>query len=569
MGRIQRLPHNVYTSFPFLSEMLILSGMVLYGDWNWGALAGQATIAGFAPLTAIGLYAAGKRWFSHWTGLLASLVYLTSPWTYRFTIIAYAESGLSCYLFATIFAVLRFADQPTEDQSKTWLKQNVFCLVAGLLAGSAMACKYTGLALVVIPAGLILLWAEWRRATSGKFQKILMVAMIYSIGIFLSIGPWLIKNAVETGNPVYPLAVRIFGGIDRDPDIDAKWRNGHGAKTFESWGKRLADLPVKLADVSANNDWHSPLMFALAPLTLLLFLKRHNQSSAEQLSRPAVVSILWLYVGSQFFIWWVLTHHIDRFYVPMFSAVALLAGIGARWQDFDSARLSRNWRSTCWDLCSGIVIVGSALYGANLMQHGICGFNAGRMKLHEAREIAISTSVPRLKWYYEEILAGHFMPKMKVLFAGEAGLFHAQFPYVYNTVFDHELLEQICVQSESPEHQLRPTEEILAEFRRRGITHIDVCWAEVLRYRAHGSYGYNDFVNPETFAELQRREILGPPLKLPEQVSRNALSDSRKQLIEELHWDRSLITTVNREPAYISAQVFPVLGLAPDRLPGE
>ena len=64
-GRIVRLPHNVYTSFPFLSEMLILSGMVLYGDWQWGALTGQAAIAGFAPLTAVGIYAFGSRWISN------------------------------------------------------------------------------------------------------------------------------------------------------------------------------------------------------------------------------------------------------------------------------------------------------------------------------------------------------------------------------------------------------------------------------------------------------------------------------------------------------------------------
>jgi hypothetical protein len=38
-GRISYLRHNVYTSFPFLSEMLPLSAMVLIGDWWEGALA--------------------------------------------------------------------------------------------------------------------------------------------------------------------------------------------------------------------------------------------------------------------------------------------------------------------------------------------------------------------------------------------------------------------------------------------------------------------------------------------------------------------------------------------------
>ena len=41
-GRITMLPHNVYTSFPFLTEMLSLLGMVIRDDWYWGALAGKA-----------------------------------------------------------------------------------------------------------------------------------------------------------------------------------------------------------------------------------------------------------------------------------------------------------------------------------------------------------------------------------------------------------------------------------------------------------------------------------------------------------------------------------------------
>ncbi|MFM7056051.1 MAG: hypothetical protein ACKO2P_03920, partial [Planctomycetota bacterium] len=40
-GRISCLPHNVYTSFPFFSEMLCLAGMALAGDWRNGALTGQ------------------------------------------------------------------------------------------------------------------------------------------------------------------------------------------------------------------------------------------------------------------------------------------------------------------------------------------------------------------------------------------------------------------------------------------------------------------------------------------------------------------------------------------------
>ena len=126
----------------------------------------------------------------------------------------------------------------------------------------------------------------------------------------------------------------------------------------------------------ANNDWHSPLMFGLAPLSVFwCFRRRREPGSLNESARLAVskgwwgrsgpeapvsmcnvahgepevgdnasqreiVVIAWLYVAWQFFTWWFLTHHIDRFYVPMFSAVALLAGVGATSQARRAVRSS-------------------------------------------------------------------------------------------------------------------------------------------------------------------------------------------------------------------------------------
>lgn len=559
-GQIVRLPHNVYTSFPFLSEMLILSGMVLYGDWQWGALAGQAVTAGFAPLTAIGLFAAGRRWFSAGAGWLAAFVYLTSPWTYRISIIAYAEGGLACYLFAAIHATLLFRDE--VHVSKPGFKQSwaTFALLSGLMAGSAMACKYTGLVSVVIPNGLFLIWIAARQGRQVDIRHIAVSFFCFAVGVGATIGPWLLKNSIETGNPVYPLAVRVFGGIDRDPELDAKWVRAHAAKMYPSWKDRLNDLPVKVTDVVANNDWHSPLMFALAPLSLFWCRRRNGANSTDsvlQSARLAIVGIGWLYVGWQFLSWWLLTHHIDRFYVPMFSSVALLAGIGVRWWESEPDDRPANRGLRIWRCVAGLTVVASTLYNADIMIHSeISGFNAGRMDLSAADEIAVA---PRLKWLNDEYASGRIAPDAKVLCVGEALMFHARYPYFYNTVFNHSLLEQICADPSSTEHRWRPADEIRAELHRRGITLIDVNWMEILRYREPGNYGYTDFVHPSRFEDLQRMGILGPALSLPPTLSLAPLDiDLQKRLMK---WAPELITSFEGKPAYFKAQVFPVLEL--------
>src|SRR5262249_20312573 len=79
-GRVSFLEHNVYTSFPFFTEMLTLLAMVLRGDWYRGALAGKCILMLFEPLTALALFAAGRRWFGIAAGTLAALFYLCTPW---------------------------------------------------------------------------------------------------------------------------------------------------------------------------------------------------------------------------------------------------------------------------------------------------------------------------------------------------------------------------------------------------------------------------------------------------------------------------------------------------------
>ena len=117
-GRITFLPHNFYTNFPFLTEMFALLGMVLRGDWYWGAIAGKCALFGCAPLTALGLFAAGRRWYSVPAGLLAVVVYLTTPWIDRVSIIALAEGGMTYFLFATLFAALMAVERLQAGQSR-------------------------------------------------------------------------------------------------------------------------------------------------------------------------------------------------------------------------------------------------------------------------------------------------------------------------------------------------------------------------------------------------------------------------------------------------------------------
>lgn len=523
--QISFLSHNVYTSFPFLTEMLLLSGMVLSDDWNYGALAGQAVLWAFTPLTALGLYCAGRRWCSSSAGWLAVLVWLTTPWAYRITIIAYAEGGLAFYLLASFLA----AQIALRNESH----RNSWFLLTGFLAGSAMACKYPGLISVVVPVGLMLLISLFRRQCSPRQLTKLLV--IYGAGVILAVGPWLAKNFAETGNPVYPLAYTVFGGRDLDPELHAKWAHGHAAKTYASLSDGIHDFLLRFQDVIADNDWHSVLLCGLAPLSLCWW------------KRTSVVLRAWLFLGWLFLTWFFLTHHIDRFWVPMIPVVALLSGIGSQTLDSTVGR---------W-IGGGLIALAVAFNLTICSLPGISGFNAGLMNLPDAQRAAENALTPEISWLNEEFAAGRLPADFKVLVIGKATTFHARFPVVYHSVFDRCLLEEWCAAEPGVSTALKPAAEIRDNFRRQGVTHLLIDWRWIATYREPGNYGFTEFVAPDRIAALQQAGVLGSAMPLPERLAYSPLSD--KQQAELQKWAPTLIVKHAGQPAFLGMQLFPVI----------
>jgi hypothetical protein len=542
-GRIQFLPHNVYANMPFGTETISLLGMIVAGDWWWGSLVGQVVLAAFAPMTALGVLALGRRLFSPAAGWFAALVYLTTPWIYRISIIPYTENALCYFLLAAALAMVLAVQQSDESRCvRMWL-------VAGLLAGSAAACKYTALTSTVLPLGVVaVVWPWLSRRTeqdpsplplspegrgrrtaeaSGDPKSVtpnsvgksdarseiilplpfgergrgegfvsrrltLSVSSIAAVllGVLLSFGPWLAKNAALTGNPVYPLFFDIFGGRNWTPEKNAKWEWGHRVPLFVGLGlirplagteavredhqhgitRRL--LGQNFIDVTAQADWLSPLLFGLAPLALL---NRGRRRAAGWLA---------LAVGFLFFQWWLMTHRIDRFWVPLIPLVAVMAGAGATWTG------DRWWQ---WFLAA--ITTGTLFFNFSYCTTGLCGDNRYNADLVRGRD----PSDAAVNWMNQ-----HLPADARVLAVGAADLFHLDRSVVYNTVFDDCIFEQL-VRGQKPADAARRMAE--------QATHVYVNWLEIKRYR--DTYGYSEFVTLPVFRELVAAGVLRPLWEQP------------------------------------------------------
>lgn len=459
-GRIDFLPHNVYTSMPFSVEMLHLLGMEVLGDWWWGALAGQLLIALHAPAAALMIALAARRAGSPRAAWFAALVYLTTPWVYRLAVLPYVEGPLGYYHAALLWAGWRaWTEADGPSRRRLWG-------LAGWLAGGAMACKYPALVSAVVPFGLLALAEAVRRRRFGPL-------VAFTIGWSLVMTPWLGKNLVDTGNPVYPLAHTVFHGSHWDPAMDAKWSNAHGRKPVTApllWGSLL--------DVAGRSDWQSALYVGLAPLAFL-----------RPGSRRFAVAV-WAYAAYLFLTWWLLTHRLDRFWLPMLPALAVLAGLGADWS-----------RRVGWLVALGLMVGLATLANLSYSSTALTALNEWTGDLRLMRE-----EVPRMLDPSLAAADAALPPGAKMLIVGQAAVFHVNHPIVYNTVFDDEAFETLA--------KGRTPSEVRDSLKALGVTHVYVDWFHVDRFRSPGNYGFTDFVQPAEFDRLVKAGVFGPPVAM-------------------------------------------------------
>ena len=529
-GRITFLPHNVYGNMPLGAEMSALLAMVICDDWWLGALAGKTVVAVFAVATALMLWTAGRRWFSPTAGAAAAMIYISTPWVARVSTSGLVEGVFGFFLAAAAYSFWLWRDaqaverragpidatdcsgtgrkaalrEKREDDSvraaasaaetapggdvdpsvrtastKTVVGGGVEVepmagkgcrgdrhtamsrlLLCGFFAGAAAAVKYTAVPLVVLPLALaVAIAGKGRRA--GWLAAFLLAAAVAG-------GAWYVKNWALSGNPTYPLLYDLFDGRTRTPEKNAQWVAAHRPPGYSPalWANDVRRLLV-------GSEWIGPLA---VPLALLAAVGGTRRKRVWQCL--SYVAVYWM-------IWWLFTHRLDRFWVPMLPVLSLAAGAGFAWRD------DRPWRWTV-----AVVAVVGIVYCLLVDVSGPGGYNRFLVRLERLRDDP--ERVPEWFGYLER----RTPQGRQVLSVGDAAMFDLRVPVLYNTVFDTCIFEQL-VRGRTPEEVRR---------RFRSISLVYVHWGEIARYRSPGNYGFTDFVQPEVFDRLVQQGILEPPI---------------------------------------------------------
>jgi hypothetical protein len=359
-GRIAPLAHNVYSYLPGYVEsafyhLAVMTGSpatpttssravgLLAGDGD-ALLSCQLLSVGLAVLTAFLVTRLVRMVLSATTApdsgtsdptpsllssRLAGALVLCTPWVVVVGSLAYNDLGVTALFAAALIAAL--------DRQATPARRGV---TTGLLIGVACGCKPTALMLAVAPAAIILLGSAPRH----HWTKLIATGAAAGLA---AISPWVIRNIIYSGNPVFPLMAGWFGSAHWTMDQVARYRAEHFFQGPISERLRLSILP-DLADPAGprhrgllHTQWF--LFFPLAAGGALA------ATTWRIIQRPAM--LLSLSLLAQLVLWLATTHIQSRFLLPLLVPGAALFGLG-----FASALTAANRRGRRTTLLTSLIL---------------------------------------------------------------------------------------------------------------------------------------------------------------------------------------------------------------------
>ena len=243
-GALVYLRSYVHTNSPMGLEMIYLISLALWSDtvtklfhFTFGLITIGATVLLARRLgnERAGWLAASISIIGYFLGLME---------------MAFIDMAVVGYFMLTLYAYLRWAEDPNQPESNAWL------ILAAIFAGFTTTSKLTGL-FVIIGLCLAVFWRLLVLKGDAKTQKPLKTTLLAGSIALLIVAPWFLRALVLVGNPFYPFLYRFFGGRDMTAAASAIfqtddrywiWGNGH---ITADWSLKAREMLYWLGIVAA------------------------------------------------------------------------------------------------------------------------------------------------------------------------------------------------------------------------------------------------------------------------------------------------------------------------------
>ena len=457
---ITPMPYNFYSNLPFTHGMLYSAALLLKGE-----ILAKFINYGAGVFTVGAVLAMGARYFSLRAGLWGAVIFYTvghamfSSWSagteallmFFSTLAIYAvlnqmgadQDGLGAGLNK---AVLNQADanQEAAGEDRRWL------WLAACFCGLAMGVKYTGFFTAV---GVMLAYAWSGRSKPAAVLKNLA---LFTLIAAVFVAPWLVKNYLYTGNPVYPFAPGLFGvGQNSDPQK---------LKNFIANASQLGPLKplywlqmpwrITMGEVG-NSEYFSPLFIMLLPVAFLL-------------SGPAgaALSGLWIFFLA---VWggWSVSSCMVRFLMPAYPAAGLI--MAAYLLSPGHKALKLVLKTAAFAVClTGLYWAGLIFYSQGRWRP-LTGAVTAEDYLSHTQPTYPYSCYSGIKFINERT-----GPGSKTLMIGDEKSFYFRKNYIVSSVYDKTAIVEYSAAS-------KDGEDLYARLRAAGVTHLLLNTADAIR----------------------------------------------------------------------------------------
>jgi hypothetical protein len=508
-GRIRPLPHNVYSYLPSYIESAFVHMAAMTGTPTTstpgspaagliavdglGVLSCQFLHAGIAALSAMflsRLVAAVRRVKGDSSddptpGAAAGAIFLSIPWTIVTGSLPYNDLGVVLLMTASLIAALETGIPATRRG-----------VLVGLLAGVACGCKPTAILFAAPPAGILLvgvLVGNHSKGTEngasgarGALPAVVAAVASASLAGLLTLSPWLIRNWIASGNPVFPAATSIFGTGHWTAEQISRFAASHRFEGSLLDRLRLIVLPDP-GDPAARPDHpvHRGLLHPQWSIFFPLVLAAAATALASRRRRIAALLILGL--AAQLIAWLLATHIQSRFALPMVVPGAALIGLalgvladrGAAWSRIAAAvgaacALALATHAAIIFSSQGRDASGTPRPNAALIE-GPTVFTGQDVR----GRLAASTPAERTAFLQQQGPTPFsnlvLPPGSKLYLLGDSTPLYFTVPVVYTTTYDRSILASAIARAPGD------SQVWAAELQRAGVTHILANLAELTR----------------------------------------------------------------------------------------